>query len=97
MPMTMDTLKKILDDRGEKYGAFDGHAQISQHLKRVMWGVEGWGRLSDQQREALEMITHKIGRVLNGDPDYADSWTDIAGYAQLIVRILSAKDRGTGD
>ena len=27
---------------------------------------------------------HKIGRILNGDPDYQDSWTDIIGYTRLV-------------
>lgn len=31
------------------------------------------------------MIAHKIGRILNGDPNYADSWIDIAGYAKLVA------------
>ena len=31
------------------------------------------------------MICHKIGRILNGDPDYGDSWRDIAGYALLVA------------
>ena len=34
------------------------------------------------------MIAHKIGRILNGDPNYADSWVDIAGYAQLVANEL---------
>ncbi len=52
---------------------------------------EGWIRLSFSQREALEMIAHKIGRILNGDPDYADSWHDIAGYAKLVEDELNEK------
>lgn len=35
------------------------------------------------------MIVHKIGRILNGDPNYADSWHDIAGYATLIDQQLT--------
>jgi hypothetical protein len=35
------------------------------------------------------MIAHKIGRILNGDPNYADSWIDIAGYAQLVADRLT--------
>jgi hypothetical protein len=31
------------------------------------------------------MVVHKIGRILNGDPHYADSWVDIAGYAKLVA------------
>jgi len=34
------------------------------------------------------MIAHKIGRILNGDPDYQDSWHDIIGYARLVERQL---------
>ena len=37
------------------------------------------------------MILHKIGRILNGDPNYADSWHDIAGYAKLVEDELSGK------
>jgi len=40
------------------------------------------------QREALDMICHKIARIVNGNPDYADSWTDIAGYATLVAERL---------
>jgi len=30
------------------------------------------------------MICHKISRIVNGDPNYKDSWHDIIGYAKLI-------------
>ena len=36
------------------------------------------------------MIAHKLGRIVNGDPNYADSWDDIAGYAKLVSDELSA-------
>jgi hypothetical protein len=44
------------------------------------------------QQEALDMIQHKIGRILNGDPDYVDNWDDIAGYSQLISKILRGEN-----
>lgn len=28
---------------------------------------------------------HKVGRILNGNPDLEDSWADIAGYARLAA------------
>lgn len=49
-----------------------------------------WEGLAPDQREALEMIAHKIGRILNGDPNYIDSWTDVAGYATLVAQRLEA-------
>jgi hypothetical protein len=48
---------------------------------------------TDSQWEALEMIAHKIGRIVNGDPDYADSWIDIAGYAKLVADELQGVER----
>ena len=52
-----------------------------------------WHSLAPDQREALEMVFHKVGRILNGDPDYADSWADIAGYAKLVADRLEGVER----
>ena len=50
-----------------------------------------WATLPDDMREALEMIQHKVGRILNGDATWADSWVDIAGYAKLVSDRLEGK------
>lgn len=80
-----DTLDTTLADRGAKYGKFTDHAAVTQSLKYTMYNQPKWEKLTDDQKEALEMIAHKIGRILNGDPNYADSWIDIAGYAKLVA------------
>ena len=82
-------LETILYDRGRKYGKFSRHAQISQALKNEIFRWQA--NLIDDQREALEMIAHKIARILNGDPNWADSWRDIAGYAQLVANRLEER------
>lgn len=86
-----DEIATILQERGKRYGRFDDHARITQKLKDVMRAFSRDRRqrepdfiLAVDQCEALDMIAHKIGRILNGDPDYADSWDDIAGYAKLV-------------
>lgn len=84
------TIAEILAERGKRYGDFYGHAVITQNLKGVMYEQGNWYKLSPDQQEALEMIAHKIGRILNGDPNYADSWVDIAGYAKLVSDRLEA-------
>ena len=81
-----------LEERGGRYGLFSGHARITWNIKRAMAESPNWGKLTDAQHEALEMIAHKIGRILNGDPDYADSWNDIAGYATLVQRIIEGNE-----
>jgi hypothetical protein len=85
----MSDIREILDERGERYGTFMSRSVISQGLKRVMFTADR--KLEDDQAEALEMIANKIARILNGDPDYADSWTDIAGYATLVAERLNGR------
>jgi hypothetical protein len=84
-----------LTERGHRYGKFSGHAQVTQELKRVMsrHAAALNKTFTDSQWEALEMIAHKIGRIVNGDPDYADSWIDIAGYAKLVADELQGVER----
>ncbi|EKD22456.1 MAG: Gp36 [uncultured bacterium] len=81
-----------LTERGERYGSFDSHAAITQELKRVMVETPNWKKLSPSMKESLEMIAHKIGRILNGSPEYVDSWRDIAGYATLVEIELINQD-----
>lgn len=86
-----DGVDATLVERGARYGTFKGHAEITQALKAEMNTHPGWARLAPDQREALEMIAHKVGRILNGDPNYADSWHDIAGYASLVDKRLAGE------
>ena len=86
-----DSTGQLITERGSRYGKFKDGAAIMQELKFVMREVDGWHNLTPSQREALDMIQHKIGRILNGDPTYDDSWKDIAGYATLIVNELNGE------
>lgn len=80
----MSEIDKVLAERGERYGEFDQLANLSQNLKRTMRAHPGWLNLDDDMRESLEMIQHKIARILNGDPHYIDSWVDKEGYSRLV-------------
>lgn len=86
----MSTVDKTLEERGNRYGEFDLHAKITQNIKRAMADSDNWATLPDDMKEALEMIAHKVGRILNGDPNYHDSWHDIIGYTRLVEQRLSA-------
>ena len=90
--MTQTNVNEMLEGRATRYGTFEGHARISQALKAVMHERSGWDRLKPDQREALEMVQHKVARILNGDPNYADNWIDIAGYATLVANRLEKED-----
>lgn len=86
----MSDITKTLQERGSRYGAFTGHADITQSLKAAMVAAPKWSHLANDQKEALEMIQHKIGRILNGDPNFHDRWHDIVGYAKLVADRLDA-------
>lgn len=91
----MNNIEKTLEERGNRYGTFTGHAEVTQGLKRFMANELAKRNkvLADDQWEALEMVAHKIGRIINGDPNYAESWIDIAGYAKLVADRLEGIER----
>ena len=93
----MADIKQTLDERGKRYGSFKGHAEVTQKLKIVIFEeLEKREKfLSDVQQEAVDMILHKLGRIVNGDANYIDSWRDIVGYTQLVVDELLVTDGST--
>lgn len=88
------SVDKTLAERGNRYGSFSGHAAVTQDLKNTIVRHLRYRNkeLPPSQQEALDMICHKIGRIINGDNNYADSWHDIAGYAKLVDDQLNGKD-----
>lgn len=89
----MTDINNTLDGREKRYGSFESHSESSQAIKEAIKQHKNWGFLKDYHRESLEMIAHKIARILNGDPDYEDNWHDIAGYATLVEREIQNKKR----
>lgn len=85
----MSDIDATLAERGSRYGSFGDHARVTQAIKRAMIDSPNWATLPDDMREALEMNAHKIGRILNGDPLYHDSWHDIIGYTKLVADRLT--------
>ena len=81
-------ISATLQERGNRYGTFSGHAEVSQAIKKAMATGRNWDKLSADKREALEMVAHKVARILNGDPEYHDSWHDIIGYTKLVADAL---------
>lgn len=81
----MTDIAQTLNDRGKRYGDFGKHASVSQAIKAALFDCRHRDSLPAYQVEALEMIAHKMARIVNGDPFYHDSWHDIAGYATLVA------------
>lgn len=83
----MPTTEEILAERQKTHGSYEDHAYMTQHLKDVLKAGDPFNKkyasLSPRHRESLDMILHKIGRIMAGDPNVNDHWDDIAGYAKL--------------
>jgi hypothetical protein len=94
MPPAQD-VNSILNVRAENYGKFKDGAALMQSIKRAMseHAARHGKTFADDQWEALEMIVHKMARIVNGNPDVVDHWVDIAGYATLIADRLEGNPR----
>lgn len=89
----MSAIEATLKERGARYGSFADQGRIEQNIKRAMQDSPNWETLPDDSKSALEMMATKMSRILKGDPEYDDSWRDIAGYSTLIVNRIAADAR----
>jgi len=87
------SVDETLKQRGTRYGSFKNHANLSVALRTTLFQHytqthPNGPALTPTQIEALTLICHKLARIVNGDPNYDDSWKDIAGYSELVVKEL---------
>lgn len=84
-------INTTLAERGNRYGDFAKQASVAQSIKAALFDCRHRESLPAYQVEALEMIAHKMSRIVNGDPNYHDSWHDIVGYAKLVADRLAGE------
>ena len=84
---------KTISEREQIHGDFETHSSISQSLKTTAHFGRKWQSLQPDAREAVDMILHKVARIVNGGAEYADHWHDIQGYARLVEKRLT-RDKG---
>ena len=76
--------QKQLLDRRDIYGNYKNISLTSQKMKKVFndtYSIE----LDEYEKEAIDMILHKIARIAHSKKKYVDNWRDIIGYAQLVI------------
>jgi hypothetical protein len=86
--MVATKTEEVLVDRGEEYGDYQAMCSVIQAIKIPMVRSKNWTKLRDTQRETLELVATKIGRILTGNPNNRDSWTDIEGYIKKAIEYL---------
>lgn len=75
----------VLHARGQQYGDYETMANVAQALKDLLREAAAAGTVAPYQWESLELICTKMARIVCGNPNHEDSWTDIAGYAKLVA------------
>lgn len=81
-------IEVILSERGQTHGPFKQQAALTQELKDCVRRCPEWNELAAHHKESIEMIFHKVARVVTGNPDFPDHWDDIAGYAKLSSKAI---------
>lgn len=87
----MDATAELLAERKQTHGEYRDDARAAMRLKDNLADeinrrvVRGQAPLIDIQRHALDMILHKIARIVTGDAWFKDHWDDIQGYAKLVA------------
>lgn len=76
----------VIEKREHSHGDYLHQARMAQDLKKIF--RDAGRQLSPEQSESLDMIAVKLSRILTGNPNEADHWVDIAGYATLISNML---------
>ena len=76
---------EVLNERAKTHGSYRENAALVQRLKSEVRQTDGWYKLDAYEQEAIDMIFHKMARIITGNPKFIDSWRDIAGYAQLVI------------
>jgi hypothetical protein len=77
--------EKLIEARHSTHGDYSCVAELDQALKDVLRNHVGWDRLTPGQALAIEMIVHKIARIMCGKPDFRDHWLDVCGYVQCVL------------
>ena len=73
----------LLQQRETTHGPFKDSAEFSQALKFLFRNQTSWLRMDVRQKEALDQISIKLGRIFSGRASFKDHWDDVAGYAKL--------------
>lgn len=77
-------IEETLQERSLTHGDFSDNARITQAFKQILRKSPNWEHMTDVQKEGLEMISHKMSRIVSGDCYCRDTWHDIQGYAKCV-------------
>lgn len=84
--VTPSPIAETIAERTKTHGDYKDVARVSQATLDLWRTGRNWKTLTDCQRETLQMIAHKVARILAGNANEPDHWRDLSGYSTLIER-----------
>lgn len=91
--VTGSSIEDTLNERGDRYGSFKSHAELSQALSQTILQHYFTHHVNPQPLppymiESIQRICHKLARIANGDPHYVENWQAISTYSNLVSEEL---------
>lgn len=80
-----DETVQVVEKRDSSYGGFTKISEDCQKIKDILHAGASWENLHPSEKEGLEMIVHKICRIINSPMKIRDSWLDIGGYSRCTL------------
>lgn len=78
---------RLSPNRDHQHGGVEAVGAVEQPIKDALRAGRNWERLTPGEKCALDMIAHKLGRILSGaDPGDPEHWEDLAGYPTAAMR-----------
>lgn len=87
---------EVLKDRKKTHGPYEESSKFVQLIKSSARTSPQWMSMKPHQQETIDMVAHKLGRILYGNANFVDSWRDLIGYIQLSSDII-VKTEGATD
>lgn len=86
-------LESILNNRAGSYGSYNEVAKIQTQIIDLLRSAKGYNKLKSSTILAIEMIIHKIIRLVNSGKEKEDTLMDIAGYALLALAEIKENNK----
>ena len=85
--------KDIISEREKTHGRFRDNARVGQMIRHAIRTGPMWDNMSNVQRECLDHMAGKIGRIVSGNHDFLDHWVDLRNYPELVIRDLGGNEQ----
>ncbi len=75
----------LIEERSKTHGDYLKNADITWQIKAALHQGVRYEEMHPAMKETLDMVAHKMHRIVNGDPWFNDHWVDMTGYPHLVV------------